>query len=89
MCSQHDVVCLEGGETSGGVQVSGNVMVGRAPVCDDSWGLEDANVVCRELGWPRARQFTRESYFGQVNSTFRSVSHSWSGASVTYAGWTM
>ena len=50
--------------------MSGNVMVGMRPVCDDSWGIEDANVVCRNLGHPRALTFTRESYYGTVSRSF-------------------
>ena len=50
--------------------LSGNVKVGGRPVCDDSWGMEDANVVCRSLGRSRAVRFTRESYFGNVTTNF-------------------
>ena len=45
-------------------------MVGGRPVCDDSWGIEDANVVCRNLGHPRAITFTRESQYGMVRRDF-------------------
>ena len=33
-------------------------------VCDDSWGIDDAHVVCRMLGYPRATSFTIASHFG-------------------------
>jgi len=49
----------------------GNVFVGGAPVCDDSWDLADATVVCRELGFYKAKQAFTESKFGNVSSNFR------------------
>ncbi|XP_038072278.1 uncharacterized protein LOC119740886 isoform X2 [Patiria miniata] len=33
-------------------------------VCDDYWGTNDANVVCRELGYSRALQALRNAFFG-------------------------
>ncbi|XP_071498165.1 scavenger receptor cysteine-rich domain-containing protein DMBT1-like [Diadema antillarum] len=34
-------------------------------VCDDSWGLVDAQVVCRELGFSGAVNYRAGAYFGQ------------------------
>ena len=38
-------------------------------VCDDSWNLTDANVVCRELGVERAVKAHVFATFGQGNGT--------------------
>lgn len=34
-------------------------------VCDDLWDLNDAHVVCRSLGLPKAKQALRYAYFGR------------------------
>ena len=67
-CTGQDVLCLVGGD---GPTISGNVMIGGKPVCDDSWNMVDANVVCKELGYYRAKQFTRESYYGPIDTDYR------------------
>uniref|UniRef100_UPI00398F868B scavenger receptor cysteine-rich domain-containing group B protein-like n=1 Tax=Pristiophorus japonicus TaxID=55135 RepID=UPI00398F868B len=33
-------------------------------ICDDDWGMNDAKVVCQQIGCGRARSFTTNSYFG-------------------------
>ena len=38
-------------------------------VCDDGWTLEDADVVCRQLGYPHALQAHRYAYFGTGTGT--------------------
>nr|XP_054772378.1 deleted in malignant brain tumors 1 protein-like [Lytechinus pictus] len=34
-------------------------------VCDDSWNLNDAHVVCHTLGYPRASTYRTGAYFGE------------------------
>ncbi|XP_071494038.1 scavenger receptor cysteine-rich domain-containing protein DMBT1-like [Diadema antillarum] len=33
-------------------------------VCDDNWDIDDAEVVCRQLGYTNAERFTASAYFG-------------------------
>jgi len=56
-------ICLVEGskESEGEVEVGGTKYV-----CDDGWGMADAAVVCRQLGFPGVIQFTRETYFKRV-----------------------
>ena len=43
-------------------------------ICDDYWSIEDANVVCRQLGYPRALSASMHATFGPGSGT---VSGGW------------
>lgn len=34
-------------------------------VCDDSWDIYDAHVVCRQLGFTQASTYRNNAYYGQ------------------------
>merc|ERR1712037_46026 len=57
----HDEVTLQGGL----MPSEGNVYVRGRPVCDDGWGQNEANVVCRSLGYSGGSA-TTNSRFGNA-----------------------
>lgn len=60
-----DSVRLVGGVSSneGRVEVLHNGVW--SSVCDEGWGLPDAEVICRVLGYPRASRTLAGSWFGK------------------------
>uniref|UniRef100_A0A3B3RYN7 SRCR domain-containing protein n=1 Tax=Paramormyrops kingsleyae TaxID=1676925 RepID=A0A3B3RYN7_9TELE len=68
-CKGHPPMRLRGGssECSGGVELWHNCSWGT--VCDDSWDLRDAQVVCRQLGCGTALEAHGNSAFGRGNGT--------------------
>ncbi|XP_072566357.1 antigen WC1.1-like [Paramormyrops kingsleyae] len=68
-CSRHPPMRLWGGssECSGGVELWYNDSWGT--VCDDSWDLRDAQVVCRQLGCGTALEAHGNSAFRRGNGT--------------------
>jgi len=59
-------VCLQGGRYDS----EGDLIVSGRPVCDDSWGLREGYVACRELGYPGVSQVTVASEYGTTASNY-------------------
>lgn len=63
--NQGDLRLAGGNSSAGRVEIYLDGMWGT--VCDDYWGIEDANVVCRQLGFTGASVAYGDAFFGPGN----------------------
>ena len=80
-CESPGVACLKQGSSP----LEGNVWVGGKPVCDDSWDVRDARVLCRELGFKDVLVVYVESHFGSVPPRFSMDNVECSGSELSLA----
>ncbi|XP_042073038.1 deleted in malignant brain tumors 1 protein-like, partial [Haplochromis burtoni] len=86
LCLEIRLAGHQSGLCSGRVEISYNNRWGT--VCDDGWGLNDAEVVCRELDCGKALSALRSSHFGEGTGEIwlDDVSCSGSESSLTKCG---
>ncbi|XP_069961476.1 neurotrypsin-like [Cherax quadricarinatus] len=70
LSTKHELKLVGGqGPHEGNIQVKVDGEWGY--VCDDGFGFEAADLVCRSLGYPAAQVFTRNNKFGSNDSAWR------------------
>ncbi|XP_064386909.1 uncharacterized protein LOC135335369 isoform X2 [Halichondria panicea] len=69
VCTQDGAVRLVGGNSThnGRVEVCSTSLNTWGTVCDDFWDINDAIVVCRQMGYRTALNAVRLAYYGQGN----------------------
>ena len=61
-----NILNLQGGSSS----KEGNIYIDNLPICSNSFGWQEADVVCRELGYNNADSFSRGTLFGKIPNWF-------------------
>jgi len=56
-------------KSAGNIEIFNKYNNDHKPICDGHWDLNDANVICHQLGYPGAIRATTRSYFTYKNSS--------------------
>ena len=68
-CSTPGKLCLN----RGGNRWEGNVFFDGRPLCATRWGKTEAKLVCKSLGFGRAKAVTRNSHFGPEEGPLKEI----------------